>query len=67
MQDGDYFGRTVNLASRIASGAVAGQTLVSEPVVELADGSGLTFREADPLELKGVGEPVRVFEAGPGG
>ena len=35
--------------------------------VQLVDGSGLTFREADPLELKGVGEPVRVFEAGPGG
>jgi adenylate cyclase len=65
MQDGDYFGRTVNLASRIAGGAVAGQTLVSEPVVELADGSGLTFREARSMELKGVGEPVRVFEARP--
>lgn len=67
LQDGDYFSRTVNLAARIGGAAAAGQTLVSEPVVELADGSGLTFREADPLELKGAGEPVRVFEAGPSG
>ncbi|HTG46194.1 MAG TPA: adenylate/guanylate cyclase domain-containing protein [Actinomycetota bacterium] len=64
MQDGDYFGRTVNLASRIAGGAVAGQTLVTDLVVDLAGGSGMSFAEVAPLELKGFMEPVRVFEAG---
>jgi adenylate cyclase len=63
MQDGDYFGRTVNLASRIAGGAIAGQTLVSPLVVELIDDAGLSFREAGPLELKGFAEPVTVYEA----
>jgi adenylate cyclase len=63
VQDGDYYGRTVNLASRIAGGATAGQTLVSELVAELADGSGVAFREVGPIELKGFAEPVRVFEA----
>ena len=63
MQDGDYFGRTVNLASRIAGGATAGQTLVSGLVAELADDDGLSFREVGPLELKGLAEPVTVYEA----
>jgi adenylate cyclase len=67
VQDGDYFGRTVNLASRIAAGAIAGQTLVSELVAELADGSGLSFREVGPIELKGFAEPVTVYEALLGG
>jgi adenylate cyclase len=63
MQDGDYFGRTVNLASRIAGGATAGQTLVSQLVADLVDDDGLSFREVGPLELKGFAEPVTVYEA----
>jgi adenylate cyclase len=63
VQDGDYFGRTVNLASRIAGGAQAGQTLVSEAVAELADGAGVSFRPVGPIELKGFTEPVTVYEA----
>lgn len=63
MQDGDYFGRAVNLASRISGAAAAGQTLVSGAVVELADDPTLSFREVEPLELKGFAERVAVFEA----
>lgn len=63
MQDGDYFGRAVNLASRISGAAAAGQTLVSGAVVELADDPRLSFREVEPLELKGFAERVAVFEA----
>lgn len=63
MQDGDYFGRAVNLASRIAGAAAAGQTLVTGAVVELAGDAGVTFREVGPIELKGFAEPVTVFEA----
>ncbi|MFN8233489.1 MAG: adenylate/guanylate cyclase domain-containing protein [Actinomycetota bacterium] len=63
MQDGDYFGRTVNLAARIAAGATAGQTLVSGLVAELAAAPGLSFREVGPVELKGFAEPITVFEA----
>lgn len=63
MQDGDYFGRAVNLASRISGAAAAGQTLVSGAVVELADDPALSFREVGPLELKGFAERVAVFEA----
>jgi class 3 adenylate cyclase len=67
MQDGDYFGRAVNLASRMSGAATAGQTLVTRAVVDLADDPALTFREVGPVELKGFAEPVTVFEATAGG
>jgi adenylate cyclase len=63
MQDGDYFGRAVNLASRISGAAAAGQTLVTGPVVELADDPSLAFREVGPIDLKGFADRVTVFEA----
>jgi adenylate cyclase len=62
-QDGDYFGRTVNLAARIASAAEAGRTFVSDEVARLAAGRGLAFEEVGALELKGFAEPVRIYEA----
>lgn len=62
-QDGDYYGRAVNLASRISDAAAPGRTLVTEPVAELAADPALSFREIDALELKGFAEPVAVFEA----
>lgn len=67
MQDGDYFGRAVNLASRISGAAAAGQTLVAGAVVDLADDPTLTFHEVGPLELKGFAERVTVFEASDAG
>jgi class 3 adenylate cyclase len=63
MQDGDYFGRTVNLASRLASSAGAGQALVSDVVAGLVDAPDLSFTELGPVDLKGFAEPVHVFEA----
>ncbi len=62
-QDGDYFGRTVNMAARIASHAGEGQTLVSREVAERAGPSDVRFREVGPIELKGFSEPVVVYEA----
>jgi adenylate cyclase len=65
IQDGDYFGRTVNMASRIAAAASAGQGLVTGLVAELALDSDLAFRDVGPVELKGFSERVPVFEAMP--
>jgi adenylate cyclase len=62
-QGGDFFGRTVNLASRISARAGAGQVLVSESVVESAQLAGVAFVELAEMELKGIPQPVRVFEA----
>jgi adenylate cyclase len=62
-QGGDYYGRTVNLASRISDRAAAGQVLVSEPVVELASVPGVTFVGIGAIELRGLKAPVDLFEA----
>jgi class 3 adenylate cyclase len=62
-QGGDYFGRTVNLAARIAAHADAGQVLVSQRVTEAAPPAGVVFREAGEVELKGFAHPVRLLEA----
>jgi adenylate cyclase len=63
VQGGDYFGRTVNLAARIAAHAGAGRVLVSERVAERAPPQGVAFVELGELPLKGFSRPVRLLEA----
>jgi adenylate cyclase len=62
-QGGDYFGRTVNLASRIADHARGGQVLVSEPVVAMTSVPGVRFDGMGAIELPGLTSPIRLFEA----
>ena len=62
-QEGDYFGRTVNLAARIAEYARPGEVLVSQEVVDAADGEPVTFTEIGPVELKGVPVTLRLHIA----
>jgi adenylate cyclase len=62
-QGGDYFGRTVNLAARIAAHASAGRVLVSEPVVQGAPPQGVSFVELGLVQLEGIAHPVRLLEA----
>ena len=61
-QGGDYYGRTVNLASRISDRAAGGQVLVSEPVVETTSVPDVTFVGLGPVELEGLPRPVPLFE-----
>jgi adenylate cyclase len=62
-QEGDYFGRTVNLAARIAEYARPGEVLVSQEVVDAVDEGPVTFIEIGPVELKGVSGPLRLYTA----
>jgi adenylate cyclase len=62
-QDGDYFGRTVNIAARIAEYARPGEVLVSQEVVDAADGRPVTFTEIGPVALKGVSGSLRLHAA----
>ena len=63
VQGGDFFGRTVNLAARIAAQANPGQVLVSQGVAESAPPEGVSFVELGELRLKGFARPVRLLEA----
>jgi adenylate cyclase len=62
-QEGDYYGQTVNLASRIADYAQAGEVMVSRSVVDAADGSAVDFREVGPVQLKGVAGAMPLYAA----
>jgi adenylate cyclase len=62
-QQGDYFGRTVNVAARIADYARQGEILVSQEVVDASDGTEVAFAEIGPVELKGLSESVRLHVA----
>jgi adenylate cyclase len=62
-QEGDYFGRTVNIAERIAEYARPGEVLVSQAVVDEAAGAPVTFTEIGPVELKGVSGTLRLHMA----
>jgi adenylate cyclase len=62
-QEGDYFGRTVNIAARIAEYARPNEVLVSEEVVAEADGTPVGFDEIGAVELKGVAAPLRLHSA----
>jgi adenylate cyclase len=61
-QEGDYYGRTVNLASRIADHAGPGEVVVSQAVVDAVGSIPVSFTEIGPVELKGL-TPVRLYRA----
>jgi adenylate cyclase len=62
-QDGDYFGRTVNLAARIAAQAGPGQVLVSDQVVAECGDGPVAFEPIGAVPLKGVADPVPLHRA----
>jgi adenylate cyclase len=62
-RDGDYFGRTVNVASRIADYARPGEVLVSDEVKERWGGDGVRFDEIGPVALKGLREELTLYAA----
>jgi adenylate cyclase len=59
-QGGDYFGRTVNMAARIAGQAKPGQVLVSQEIVDRVDPGAVAFQPVGSFVLKGVPDPVRL-------
>jgi class 3 adenylate cyclase len=61
-EDGDLFGATVILASRIAAKADGGEILVSDNVRSLSAGKGILFADRGEFVAKGFEEPVRVYE-----
>jgi adenylate cyclase len=66
-RDGDYYGRDVNIASRVAARAAGGEVLVTRSVVESADPppSHLEFERIGEVRLKGFSDSTEVFVARP--
>jgi adenylate cyclase len=62
-QEGDYFGRTVNIAARIADYARPHEVLVSEEAMRSAGEAGVEFELVGDVPLKGVSQPIRLHRA----
>jgi adenylate cyclase len=63
-RDGDYYGRAVNLASRVGARAAGGEVLVTREVVDAA-GRHLAFEPIGEVKLKGFREATDLFLARP--
>ena len=61
-RDGDYYGRDVNIASRVGARAGAGEVLVTRPVVEQVDGA-IQFERIAEVRLKGFTASTEIFVA----
>jgi adenylate cyclase len=63
-RDGDYFGREVNLASRVVARARGGEVVVTDAVVErVAESEHLAFEGVGQVKLKGFDEPRQLCRA----
>jgi adenylate cyclase len=60
-RDGDYFGKTVNVASRIADYARPGEVLVSDEVRARWSGDGVRFEPIGPVALKGLRDELTLY------
>ena len=62
-RDGDYYGRDVNIASRMAARSAGGEVLVTRPVVDAVSAPHLEFERIGEVRLKGFTESTEVFLA----
>jgi class 3 adenylate cyclase len=61
-EEGNVFGGAVNIAARICALSAPGEILVSDVVRGMARSSaGVAFDDRGEQQMKGVGEPVRVY------
>jgi class 3 adenylate cyclase len=61
-EDGDLFGSTVIMASRIAGKAGAGEILIPEPLRHLLSGKSYAYADRGEAMLKGFEDAVRLYE-----
>ena len=58
---GDFYGRVVNLASRLTELAIPGEVLTDASVSSGLETTDLVFESAGRRQIKGFDEPVQVF------
>ena len=63
-RDGDYYGREINLASRVVARARGGEVLVTDTVMDAVKReSHLSFDQIGQVKLKGFDEPRQLVRA----
>jgi class 3 adenylate cyclase len=60
--DGDLFGSTVIMASRVCAHAAAGEILIPEPLRHLLSGKNYVYADHGETTLKGFEDAVRLYE-----
>jgi adenylate cyclase len=61
VRDGEYFGRTVALATEVAAYARPGEVLVTTEVMSSAGLEGLVYEEIGPVALTTVSDPLTLY------
>lgn len=62
-QNGNYFGSAINITSRVASYARAGQIICTDAVIEFVDDKkAIHYQQLDKVHFKNVVEPISLFE-----
>jgi adenylate cyclase len=59
--NGDYYGRAVNIAARIAAQATPGSVFVGEAAV--TTGGSVRYENVGAMQLRGVAQDVTVYRA----
>jgi adenylate cyclase len=64
-RDGDYFGRDINMASRVVARARGGEVLATDSVTDAVRGAHLVFEGIGQVKLKGFDEPRQLCRVVP--
>ena len=58
---GDYFGATVNIASRITASSSEGRLLATQPIAAIAEAKGVSVEALGPVSLRSVAAKIPLF------
>jgi class 3 adenylate cyclase/YHS domain-containing protein len=57
----DFFGATVNIASRITASTSAGRVLATQPIAEVAAAEGVLVQPLGPTALRSLAQKIPLF------
>ena len=63
----DFFGATVNIASRITASSSAGRVLATQPIAEVAEAKGVSVEPLGPVSLRSLAKAIPLFSIGVSG
>ncbi|MEJ2730760.1 MAG: YHS domain-containing protein [Deltaproteobacteria bacterium] len=62
-QDGRFFGSAINIASRTAAYARAGQIIATAAAIKrVADENAISYQPLGEIQFKNIAEPISIFE-----